>query len=278
MACPQKKIHFRTQQQVSSDYVRELSQNPEIKRIPGIGLLYSELVQGIPPIFRNFISNIPSLHSVIVLVSIKSIPISKVALAERYLFRQVEAREYKIFRCVVRYGYKDTIEEPHEFEKQMVEHLKEFIRHEHFIINAAADMMIQQQHSGILVKDGKFRTGSGRVHIEESLPARVSSGSIQSFNAAAKTSTNSSNRIAGENQDSNVGLEEELQVIQKAMEQGVFYLVGEAEVVAKHDSSVIKKFVVNNAYSFLRKNFREGDKLLAIPRTRLLKVGMVYEI
>lgn len=291
---------FELNNKVSSDYIRDLAKNPEIKRMPGVGFLYSELVQGIPPIFPHFISNVPSLHSVIVLVSIKSIPISKVVLEERYLFRQVEPRDYRVFRCVVRYGYKDRIEEPLEFEKQLLDHLKEFIRHEGFILEnpapgaaAVAAPPTQQYYSGVLGKDGRSG-GSGsvsgsRVHVDdggdedESLPVprRVSSssGSIRTFNAAKSRNNSISSRIAvGRGVVAQAGVEEELQAVENAREQGVFYLIGEAEVVAKQDSSLFRKFVVNYAYSFLRKNFRQGEKMLAIPRTRLLRVGMVYEI
>ncbi|KAI3467831.1 hypothetical protein Pfo_024494 [Paulownia fortunei] len=277
----QQRYIFELKNKVSSVYVTDLAKNSDINRIPGIGLLYSELVQGIPPIFPHFISNIPSVHSVVVFVSIKSIPISKVAQEERFLFRQVQPREYRIFRCVVRYGYKDLIEEPKEFERQLVENLKEFMRHEHFILEGGPVEQMPETvnipHSGLL-SDGKARKSiSSAVHIEESLeqqiPPRISSSSIQSFNAAR--SANSSNRISPAPLQ---GAEEEMQFVQTAMEQGVFYLIGEAEVVAKQDSSLLKKFVINYAYSFLRKNFRQGKKMLAIPRTRLLRVGMTYEI
>ncbi|XP_027171881.1 potassium transporter 5-like [Coffea eugenioides] len=275
---------FELENKVSSDYVKDLARNPQIRRVPGIGLLYSELVQGIPPIFPHFVSNIPTVYSVTVLVSIKSLPISKVPLDERFLFRQVEPRDYRVFRCVVRYGYNDRIEEPQVFEQQLVENLKEFIRHEHFILEDASREQMPDsdiQDSGLMQKDGNPRkSGSKTVHVEESLPevqqsaTGVSSSSIQSFNAAK--STNSSIRtIPGSTQ---LGVEEELQIVQRAKEQGVFYLLGEAEVVAKQDSSFFKKFVVNYAYNFLRKNVRQGQKLLEIPRTRLLKVGMVYEV
>jgi KUP system potassium uptake protein len=62
------------------------------------------------------------------------------------------------------------------------------------------------------------------------------------------------------------------------MEEGVVYLLGETEVVAEPKSSWLKRLVVNHVYSFLRKNFRTGEKFLAIPRTRILRVGMTYEI
>ncbi|CAI9090102.1 OLC1v1024793C1 [Oldenlandia corymbosa var. corymbosa] len=277
---------FELHNKVSNEYVRDLAKNPRIKRVPGIGLLYSELVQGIPPIFPHFISNISSVHSVVVMVSIKSIPISKVSVEERFLFRQVEPKDFRVFRCVVRYGYKDKIEEPRVFEHQLIENLKDFIRHENFILEDGQTEQNMQHFSGLLQGDGKaderIKSSSSRVRNEESSPqqelteARVSSsGSIQPCVNGSK-SRNSSVRTPGG--ATTLLVENELQIVQRAMDQGVFYLLGEAEVVARQDSSLLKKFVVNYAYSFLRKNGRQGEKTLEIPRTRLLRVGMVYEI
>ena len=128
-----KRYMFELKNKVSPNYLKELATNPTINRVPGIGLLYSELVQGIPPIFPHFIANVPSIHSILVFVSIKSIPISKVAPKERFLFRHVEPRDYRMFRCIVRYGYNDLIKEAKGFEHQFVGELKKFIQHEHFV-------------------------------------------------------------------------------------------------------------------------------------------------
>lgn len=271
-----KRYTFELRNKVSKEFIEKLATNPNINRVPGMGLLYSELVQGIPPIFPHFISNIPSIHSVLVFVSIKPIPISKVALDERFLFRQVEPRDYHMFRCVVRYGYNDVIEEPKEFESQLVEQLKEFIRHEHFRLEGGTTTEqtaepMNTQPSSLLGKDGKARGST--LYVEELLeqpnPSRISSdsNSIRSFNVA-------NGNISVPTQ----GAEEEMKFVQKAMESGVVYLLGEAEVVADQKSSFFKKIVVNYAYNFLRKNFRQGEKVMSIPHTRLLRVGMTYEI
>ncbi|KAG6581970.1 Potassium transporter 5, partial [Cucurbita argyrosperma subsp. sororia] len=270
---------FELKNKVSSGYITELACNPNVNRIPGIGLLYSELVQGIPPIFPHFISSIPSVHSVIVFVSIKSIPISKVEPKERFLFRHVEPREYRMFRCVVRYGYKDVITGSAEFERQLVDSLKEFIRQEHIMLEGIPlEPTSNQSHSGKIepTKAKPSSSSAATVHVEGTAAevasqSRRSSGSIQSFNASK--SRHSSNAIAAGG-----AVEEEMQFIEKAMEKGVVYLLGEAEVVAERESSLFKKIVVNYAYSFLRKNFRQGENILEIPRTRLLRVGMTYEI
>ncbi|OVA17336.1 potassium transporter [Macleaya cordata] len=281
-----QRYMFELKNKVSSEFIRDLALNPDINRVPGIGLLYSELVQGIPPIFPHFIANIPSIHSVLVFVSIKSIPISKVAAEERFLFRLVEPREYRMFRCVVRYGYNDVICKPQEFEQELVENLKEFIRHETFILEGGTtEQTIDNQleaaslpHSGLLVKDGNVRRpGSSRIQSEESIlqnnQPRVSSGNINPV--PANRSANSSSRIISRPIQ---GVDEEVQFIQKAMDTGAVYLLGETEVVAEENSSILKQIVVNYVYSFLRKNFREADKVLSIPQGKILRVGMTYEI
>ncbi|KAG6426673.1 hypothetical protein SASPL_110900 [Salvia splendens] len=274
----QKRYVFELGNKVSSGHVQELVKSNGVARLPGIGLLYSELVQGIPPMFPHFISNIPSMHNVVIFVSIKSIPISKVAREERFLFRQVEPLDARIFRCVVRYGYKDLIEESDEFERQLVDNLKEFIRHEHFMNTTAASDQHHHHHAPIIAESSPIarKSTSSVVHVEEALhaPPRVSSASIQSFGAGR--SANSSDGVRTVAVPS--GAEEETRAVEAAMEQGVFYLIGEVEVVAAQESSWMKKFVINYAYSFLRKNFRQGEKMLAIPRNRLLRVGMTYEV
>ena len=73
-------------------------------------------------------------------------------------------------------------------------------------------------------------------------------------------------------------IEEAQKIIQSEVNNGVIYILGETEVVAKPHSNQLKKIVVNYVYSFLRKNSRNGEKMLSIPRGQLLKVGITYEI
>uniref|UniRef100_A0A7N0V0S4 Potassium transporter n=1 Tax=Kalanchoe fedtschenkoi TaxID=63787 RepID=A0A7N0V0S4_KALFE len=279
-----QRYMFELSNKVPSEYLADLAKNPAINRVPGLGLLYSELVQGIPPIFPHFISNIPSVHSVLIFVSIKHMPISKVAVEERFLFRQVGLREQRMFRCVVRYGYKDSMAaEPEEFERQLVGYLKEYIRQERLMLEIGdsgppdADAEVANiQHSSILTSDGgKAQSKETYIHPVESPPEQqadpdrrvMSSGSINTVISSS-----------GDLSRPGEGAEEEMQFVQRAMERGVVYLLGESEVVAEQNSSIFKQIVVNYAYSFLRKNFRQGEKVMAIPRDRLLRVGMTYEI
>ncbi|VAI53920.1 unnamed protein product [Triticum turgidum subsp. durum] len=81
---------------------------PDVRRVPGVGLLYSELVQGIPP----------------------NLPIPRVAAAERFIFRRVGPAEHRMFRCVARYGYTDQIEAAKEFSASLLDGLKLFVHEE----------------------------------------------------------------------------------------------------------------------------------------------------
>jgi KUP system potassium uptake protein len=73
-------------------------------------------------------------------------------------------------------------------------------------------------------------------------------------------------------------IEEDQKVIQREVDNGVVYILGETEVVAKPHSNLLKKIAVNYIFNFLRKNSRKGEKMFSIPRGKLLKVCIAYEI
>ncbi|OQU85023.1 hypothetical protein SORBI_3004G160000 [Sorghum bicolor] len=102
----------------------------DVRRVPGVGLLYSELVQGIPPVFPRLVDKIPSVHAVFVFVSIKHLPIPRVAAPERFIFRRVGPVDHRVFRCVARYGYTDPMEGHREFAAFLLDRLKTFVQEE----------------------------------------------------------------------------------------------------------------------------------------------------
>ncbi|GER33001.1 potassium transporter [Striga asiatica] len=127
-----KKYHFELDHKLSGEEVKGIIEDMDSHRLPGLAIFYSELVHGIPPIFKHYVSNVPALHSVLVFVSFKSLPISRVPVEERFLFRRVPPKELQVFRCVVRYGYKDVRNEEEPFERLLFERLKEFIREDYW--------------------------------------------------------------------------------------------------------------------------------------------------
>ncbi|XP_050216234.1 potassium transporter 5-like [Mercurialis annua] len=201
-----KKYLYELENKISVERLTDIVSGKRINRIQGLGLFYSQLVQGVSPVFTHYISSIPALHSVLVFVSIKSLPISKVPAEERFLFQRVKPGEL-IFRCIVRYGYTDSFKKQGSFEQDLANQLKEFIRDEQ-----------------------------------------------------------------GDNVDN------EIESVDKALNDGIVYLMGEAEVMAANGSSWIKKFTVDYLYNWLSRCVRQPDEIFLIPRKHLLKVGMTYDV
>jgi KUP system potassium uptake protein len=225
------KYWYELDHVVPANEVTTLLEKHEVRRIPGVGLLYSDLVQGITPVFPRLVQRIPSVHAVFLFMSIKHLPIPHVAPVERFLFRQVGPREHRMFRCVARYGYCDKLEESGLFKGFLMESLKTFIQEE-----------------------AAFKTNSTAGDTKELTDPKVSGHDLARW------------------------VEKEKQMIDKEMERGVVYLMGEANVIAGPESSAAKKIVVDYVYAFLRKNLTEGEKVLSIPKDQLLKVGITYEI
>ncbi|GMY16856.1 potassium transporter 5-like [Fagus crenata] len=109
-----RKYYYELDHKISPDKLKEVVTGTNFCQMPGLAIFYSELVQGIPPIFKHYVENEPALHSVLAFVSIKSLPISK-------------PNELNVFRCVVRYGYTDVRNEQVPFENMLIERLKDFI-------------------------------------------------------------------------------------------------------------------------------------------------------
>ncbi|KAM1859902.1 hypothetical protein ACFX13_012138 [Malus domestica] len=50
-----QRYMFELKNKVFSEHMKQLASDPNINRVPGVGLLYSELVQGIPPIVSQYV-------------------------------------------------------------------------------------------------------------------------------------------------------------------------------------------------------------------------------
>ncbi|KAG2697381.1 hypothetical protein I3843_07G101800 [Carya illinoinensis] len=247
-----RKYFYELEHKVSSQKFEEIVADAKFCRMPGLALFYSELVQGIPPIFKHYVANVPALHSVLVFVSIKSLPIGKVPIEERFLFRRVKPNDQNVFRCVVRYGYTDMRNEEESFEKMLVERLKEFIIDDFwFSQNASSNINAvendgESELDGALVEDGERENHEDTKHDEEE-------------------------RLQEE-------AEREIKGVENAWRAGVVHLIGENEVVAGKGAGLAKRFLINYGYNFLKKNLRQTENVYDIPRKRMLKVGMTYEL
>jgi K+ transporter len=99
------KLKYETEvkEKLPIDLLMQLGCNLGTVRAPGIGLLYNELVRGVPAIFGHFLSTLPAIHSMIIFVCIKWVPVPVVPQSERFLFRRVCPKNFHMFRCIARY-------------------------------------------------------------------------------------------------------------------------------------------------------------------------------
>lgn len=97
-----RKLKYETEekQKLSLDLTMELGCNLGTIRAPGIGLVYNETVKGIPATFAHFLTILPAVHSMVVFVPIRYVPLPAVPQSKRFLFRRVCPRSYHMFCCI----------------------------------------------------------------------------------------------------------------------------------------------------------------------------------
>ncbi|BAT74660.1 hypothetical protein LR48_Vigan511s010600 [Vigna angularis] len=266
------KYRSEVREKVSVDTMLELGSNLGTVRVPGVGLLYNELVQGIPSIFLQFLLNLPALHSTIVFVCIKYVPIPVVPQEERFLFRRVCPKDYHIFRCVARYGYKDVRKEDHQaFEQLLIESLEKFLRREALetALELEGNLTDELDSVSANTRESDLPVGTGADELR--IP-------LMHDQKLEETGTSSALPSSYMSSDDDPGLEYELSALREATESGFTYLLGHGDVRAKKNSFFFKKLVINYFYTFLRNNCRGGTANMRVPHTNIIQVGMTYMV
>lgn len=231
---------FEQNKMVSSSYMHQLATNSTVNRVAGIGLLYTaDLVHG----------NVPPIfpHMVEKIPSIHSILV------------------FVSFKLIL--TSKVVVDE--RFNFRHVEPRQYMIFHCCIKYGYMDEVCDSRNYESQLVERLKIFILEN-MSVQESLNNEI--GETSSSEGEERVS--SANSVAAMN-----AVEEEMMFVENAKEKGVFHLLGQIEFVAKQDSSCLKKMIINNAYSFLGKIFRQEDEALnQIPSTRVLRIGMVGEI
>lgn len=286
-----RKYLFDLQNKVSMKWILTLGPSLGIVRVPGIGLIYTELVTGVPSIFSHFVTNLPAFHQVLVFVCVKSVPVPYVSADERYLIGRIGPRAYRMYRCIVRYGYKDVRKEEDDFENQLVMSIAEFIQMEaeesssgSYEISPEGRMAVirtsERLGTSLIVRDAE-ENGLGESTFRRSSKSETLQ-SLQSLYEEESPSVSRRRHVRFELPPQALRIDpqvrEELAALVEAKHAGVAYVMGHSYIKARKTSSFLKKFVINVAYSFLRKNCRGPGVALNIPHISLIEVGMIYYV
>ncbi|NP_001290518.1 potassium transporter 10 [Elaeis guineensis] len=268
-----KKYEFDVQNKVSINWLLSLGPTLGIVRVKGIGLIHTELVSGIPAIFSHFVTNLPAFHQVLVFLCIKSVQVPYVRPEERFLVGRIGPKEYRLYRCIVRYGYHDVHKDDLEFEKDLVCSIAEFIRSGVSEPNGMVEESERDEERMAVVGAGvRF----GEVDVEAADAAGPSdSREIQSPVIATRKKVRF---VLPESPQMDAGVREELQELMEAREAGMAFILGHSYVRAKSGSGWIKRLVIDVGYDFLRRNSRGPAYAVSIPHASTLEVGMIYHV
>ncbi|CAO2828810.1 unnamed protein product [Amaranthus hypochondriacus] len=266
------KYQCEVRDKISIDIIHDLGSSLGTVRVPGIGLVYNELVNGIPSILGQFILSLPAIHSTIIFVCIKYVPVPVVPQEERFLFRRICTKDYHMFRCIARYGYKDVRKEDHHsFEQLLVVSLKNFLK------NEAQDLALE---SDMLELDMESVSVKSRDDVEVANELRTPLMHDQRFVEPARLRSEENEELPSSamSSEDDPSLEYEFSALREAVDSGFTYLLGDGDVRAKKESWFLKKLVINYFYAFLRRNCRRGAAVLRVPHMNIIEVGMTYMV
>uniref|UniRef100_A0A0E0HNW7 Potassium transporter n=1 Tax=Oryza nivara TaxID=4536 RepID=A0A0E0HNW7_ORYNI len=268
-----KKYEFDVQNKVSISWLLNIGPSLGIVRVRGIGLIHTELMSGIPAIFSHFVTNLPAFHQVLVFLCIKSVSVPHVQPEERFLVGRIGPKKYRIYRVIVRYGYRDVQKDDVEFEKDLVSSIAEFIR--------CAD----SNQNGFM--DGASHSCEGLSFISKGLPLEEEEGEFDGSDSTGSSAHKeiNPNTMAPKPKrvrfalpkDTKIDREvrDELQELMEAREAGMSFITGRSHMKAKSGSGLIKQIVINFGYEFLRRNSRGPAFAVNLPHVSTVEVGMI---
>lgn len=267
-----KRYEFEMHSKVSMAWILGLGPSLGLVRVPGVGLIYTELASGVPHIFSHFITNLPAIHSVVVFVCVKYLPVYTVPEDERFLVKRIGPKNFHMFRCVARYGYKDLHKKDDEFEKKLFDNLFVYIRLESMMEECSdsdeyslcgGQQTTEQSRRDLLLRDNNADSVDPTASSVESIIQVISPN---------QSTVLSSDRISSQTEV------DELEFLTKCMDAGVVHILGNTVVRARRGSNICKRVAINYIYAFLRKICRENSVIFNLPHESLLNVGQIFSV
>ncbi|KAI3923923.1 hypothetical protein MKW98_012712 [Papaver atlanticum] len=276
-----KRYEVELHSKVSMAWILGLGPNLGLVRVPGIGLVYTELASGVPHIFSHLITNLPAIHSVVILVCVKYLPVYTVPQEERFLVKRIGPKEFHMFRCVARYGYKDLHRKDDDFEEKLFENLFLFVRLE-YMMEGCSDSEEYSSYGQQTVGSGDSQlTNNRNMTISLKVDSTVtSSGDDDDGIIPAKSSALSApnNFFSSAGQPSHQTELDEMEYLKRCRDAGVVHILGNTVIRARRDSEFIKKISIDYVYAFLKRVCRENSVIFHVPHESLLNVGQIFYV
>ncbi|KAK3037001.1 hypothetical protein RJ639_029990 [Escallonia herrerae] len=272
-----KRYQFDIENKLSVDWLTNLSPGLGVSRVPGIGFIYTDIITGIPAFFSHFITNLPAFHEVLIFVSFKSLLVPYISPGQRYLIGRVGPKEYKIYRCIVQYGYCDCIRDTDDFEDHIIQCIGEFISREEGDFEALTSPEEKMIAVGSSKADGSALIPLTRADSYIGPASLATSGAQSPFGVPSESSCPPARRkkvqfvLPPNSPRMRVPVREELQELVDARESGTAYFLGQSHLTVREGANFLKQFLIMT-YVFLDKNCREPPVALNIPHAALVEM------
>ncbi|CAH2078489.1 unnamed protein product [Thlaspi arvense] len=283
-----KKYEFEVHSKVSMSWILGLGPSLGLVRVPGIGLVYTELASGVPHIFSHFITNLPAIHSVVVFVCVKYLPVYTVPEEERFLVKRIGPKTFRMFRCVARYGYKDLHRKDDDFENKLLNNLFSFIRIETMMEPASNSSTYSSAYSVNHTQESRDEMIHNNNNNNQN--GNNENGNMDMFSSMVDYTVSTLDTIQPADSPHNNAMsfsqnntveeeeEDELEFLKTCKESGVVHIMGNTVVKARNGSWLPKKIAIDYIYAFLAKICRENSVILHVPHETLLNVGQVFYV
>ncbi|KAK2994088.1 hypothetical protein RJ640_024352 [Escallonia rubra] len=272
-----KKYEFDVENKVPINWLLSLGPSLGIVRVRGLGLIHTELVSGIPAIFSHFVTNLPAFHQVLVFLCVKSVPVPHVRPEERFLVGRIGPKEYRLYRCIARYGYRDDHMDDVEFEKDLVCSIAEMIRSERQECDTGIKVLDDDERMSVVGTASRNLEGI-RMSADDTDVSEMAGTSEAREITSPKFPRKRVRFLVPESPQINTSALAELQELMEAREAGIAFILGHCYVKAKRGSSLLRRAAINFGYDFLRRNSRGPTYALSFPNASTLEVGMIYQV
>ncbi|ESQ56215.1 hypothetical protein EUTSA_v10024451mg [Eutrema salsugineum] len=270
-----KRYEFQVHSKVSMSWILGLGPSLGLVRVPGIGIVYSELASGVPHIFSHFITNLPAIHSVVVFVCVKYLPVYTVPEEERFLVKRIGSKTFRMFRCIARYGYKDLHKKDDDFENKLFTNLFSFIRIERMMEPVASS----RNSSNASICSQAEQSREILIHNKEiEMLSSIVDYTVSTLDTVVPLGSPSNMASLGEEIMVDEEEIDELEFLKNCRKSGVVHILGNIVVKARKGSSLPKKIAINYVYAFLKKICRGNNAIFNVPHESLLNVGQVFYV
>ncbi|TMX05243.1 hypothetical protein EJD97_000100 [Solanum chilense] len=119
-----KKKEYEADRKMSLPDLDQMLSRYSTYRAPGICFFFTDLGNGIPPIIHHYIQHTNSVREILVIVTVRTLPIKTVLVEERYNVGKMGVEG--VYRCLIQFGYKDSQSmEGDDFVTLMITKLKD---------------------------------------------------------------------------------------------------------------------------------------------------------